>query len=63
MAGACMVGACVAGGMSGRGGHAWQGVCGGGMCVIAKTAIAAGSTHPTGMHSCLFHLVMWIQQS
>ena len=49
-------GTCMAAGMSGRGrGHAWQGgVCGGGMCVIGKTAIAVGSSHPTGMHSCLF---------
>ena len=30
-------------GMRGRGGHAWWG----------KTAIAAGGTHPTGMHSCI----------
>ena len=36
------------GGMHGRGrGHAWQGAC-----VAGKTAIAAGGTHPTGMHSC-----------
>ena len=55
-------GLCVAGGMRGKGGHAWHGVCARGMCgrghawqgacVTGKTAIAAGSTHPTGMHSC-----------
>ena len=55
-------GVCVAGGVRG-GGHAWQGcVCGGGMhgrghawcgaCMTGKTAIAAGGTHATGMHSC-----------
>ena len=57
-------GARVVGGMHGRG-HAWQGghawhrvVCmaGGhawqGACVVGKTAIAVGGTHPTGMHSC-----------
>ena len=34
--------------------HAWQGGMGGrGACVAGKTAIAAGGTHPTGMHSCL----------
>ena len=53
-------GACMAGGV----GHAWQGVCvwyGGvhgkghawrGACMAGKTAIAVGSTHPSGMHSC-----------
>ena len=42
-------------------GHAWQGVCGGGMyggvgggCLAGETATAAYSTHPTRMHSCLF---------
>ena len=43
---------CMAGGVHGRGcmagGHAWQGAC-----VAGKTAIAAGGTHPTEMHSCL----------
>ena len=42
-------------GVCGRG-HAWQGACvvrGGGACVAGKMAIAAGSTHPTGIHSCL----------
>ena len=35
-------------------GRAWQGACVvvGGVCVAGKTAIAPGSTHPTGMHSC-----------
>ena len=60
--------ACISGGMCGRRGmhgggvhgrgHAWQGVCmvGGhvwwGHAWQEKTAIAAGSMHPTGMHSC-----------
>ena len=34
-------GACTAGGMRGRR-----------ACVTGETAIAAGGTHPTGMHSC-----------
>ena len=35
-------------------GYAWQGVCvAGGACMAGETAIAAGGTHPTGMHSCL----------
>ena len=42
-------GICGSWGMRGGGG-AWQG----GACVVGKTAIAAGSTHPTGMHS-FFH--------
>ena len=43
--GACMVGgACVAGGIHGHGG--------GGACVAGEMATAAGSTHPSGMHSC-----------
>ena len=40
------------GGMHGRGcmegGRVWQR----GACVAGETAIAAGSTYPTGMHSC-----------
>ena len=40
---------CIAGGMRGGGGHAWQG----GGVEAGKTASAAGGTHPTGMHSCL----------
>ena len=28
-------------------GHAWQGAC------VVKMATEVGSTHPTGMHSCL----------
>ena len=63
--GACMAGGCAwLGGVHGRehawqgvcmeGGHAWQGTCvgGGGACVAGEMAIAAGGTHPTGMHSC-----------
>ena len=71
--GAWVEGACMAGGMHGRG-HAWKrgmygrGACMaggmlGGKCVVGKMAIAVGGAHPTGMYSCLFHLVMWIQQS
>ena len=41
-------GACVAGGMHGRGS---------GTCVAGGMAIAAGGTHPTGMHSCFLNLV------
>ena len=56
---ACVAGACMAGGMYDRGAcmaggmHGW-GMCdkGGGACVAGETAIAADSTHPTGMHSC-----------
>ena len=51
-------GACMQGGVCGRG-HAWQEACVAGghawqgwACVAGKTAIAAGGTHPTGMHSC-----------
>ena len=53
-------GACVAGGVHGTGacmtrdmcdgGHAWQGAC-----MAGETAIAVGSMHPTGMHSCYFY--------
>ena len=62
--GVCMVGACMPGGMHGRG-CAWQrGVHGGGICdrrhswlgvcgVAGEMATAVGGTHPTGMHSCL----------
>ena len=46
-------GACVVGGACMAGGHAWQGgMHGRGACMAGKTAIAAGGTHPTGMHSC-----------
>ena len=52
------------GGMRG-GGCAWQGgvrargacmagVHGRGVCMAGRTAIAAGGTHPTGMHSCCY---------
>ena len=61
--GVCMVeamhsrGACMAGGVHGGdlcgGGHAWQGVHGGGTCMAGQTATATYGTHPTGMHSCL----------
>ena len=50
------------GGMHGRGcvwqgGHTWQGVCMAGrrVCVVGEMAVAAGGTHPTGMHSCNLH--------
>ena len=58
-------GAYVTGGHALQAGHAWQGgmcgrrgVCMAGMCmagdacVAGEMAIAVGSTHPTGMHSC-----------
>ena len=38
----------MAGGMHGGGVHD-----GGGACMAGETATATGSTHPTGMHSCL----------
>ena len=41
MAGACVAGAYVAGGMHGRG-----------ACVAGEMATAADGTHPTRMHSC-----------
>ena len=42
----CMVGACVAEG------HVWQGgMRGRGPCMAGEMATAAGSMHPTGMHS------------
>ena len=48
--GVCMV----RGGMHGRR-HVWLGVVHGrGMCMAGKMAIAVGSTHPTGMHSCVY---------
>ena len=44
-------GASIVEGMHGRGrGHVWQGAC-----LAGKKATAAGGTHPTGMHSCLFN--------
>ena len=65
-------GACMAGGMLGRG-HAWQrgAYMAKGACVhVGETATEAGSTHPTGMHSCskvisvfpIFHAV-WTNSS
>ena len=47
---ACMAGMCV------TRGHAWQGGMHGrgwGAGVAGKMTIAAGGTHPTGMHSCM----------
>ena len=53
------------GGMLGEGGHVWQGGMhgkggvhgrgGGGSYVAGEMATNVGSTHPTGMHSCLFN--------
>ena len=53
-------GICGGGGMRGRGarvvrGDAWWGVCVAGGVHGRKTAIAAGSVHPNGMHSCLLN--------
>ena len=50
--GVCMVGGMHGRGMHGKGacmarGHAWWG-----SCMAGETVTAAGSTHPTGMHSC-----------
>ena len=55
-------GACVAGGIRGRGVHGGGGgmhgrgmcVAGLGACVIGNTATAADGTHPTGMLSCVW---------
>ena len=49
-------GACVVGGIWVVGVCAWQGAC-----IAGKTAIAAGSTHPTGIHSC-FNLTRQIEK-
>ena len=57
--GCVLQGACIAGGVHGRG-HAWcWGTCvavgdgGGGWVVRAEEAATeAGGTHPTGMHTC-----------
>ena len=54
--GACMVGSCMVGGVHSRGACMAEGMeaCmagrGGGACMAGETAIAAGGTHPTGMH-------------
>ena len=32
----------------------------GGACVAVEMATAAGGTHPTGMHSCIYLLFAWI---
>ena len=61
LVGACMVGVCACQGVCMVSCHAWQGGMRGeggacvarGACLAGKTATAAGSTHPTGMHSCL----------
>ena len=61
--GMCMArGACVVGGMHGRGGACMAvGVCGRGVCMHGRGACVARematevrSMHPTGMHSCSF---------
>ena len=60
-----MPGGIVVGGVHGRGGMRGEGMHGGGtcmaggghVCVIGETATAAGSTHPTGMHSCFFFVL------
>ena len=43
------VGACMAGGMHGRGGHAMHTS----LTLRDTVSHCAGGTHPTGMHSCL----------
>ena len=45
--GACVVGACMVGGMHGRGC-----VAGGHACMVGEMATAADGTHPAGIHSC-----------
>ena len=55
------MGVCVVGdvhGMGMTGGHAWPGGRAWwgevGACVAVEMATAAGGTHPTGMHSCIY---------
>ena len=61
-------GACMAHGVHGGGGHVWWVVCvaaghawQGGSCVSGETATAADGTHPTGMYSCLFFVLKYIE--
>ena len=49
-----MAGACMAGGIHGRG------PCVGGGSMAGETATAAGGTHPTGIHSCLLQFLTYI---
>ena len=48
------------------GGHAWQGGVhgkGGGASVVGEKATAADGTHPTGMHSCTLHVLIWTKNT
>ena len=60
------MGVCVVGDVHGRlmaWGYACQGGMrgrGGGACVAVEMATAAGGTHPTGMHSCIYLFFTWI---
>ena len=59
----CGRGVCVVGGMCGKGGHVWQG---GMPCTHLRTpqdmvGQCVGGTHPTGMHSCFFLLLLKIE--
>ena len=62
--GVCMAGACMAGGLHGRG-CTWWGACMAGecawkgACMAGQTATAVDGTHPTGMHSCNGLLIMF----
>ena len=51
--GACVVGGVHSWGCTWQWGPAWWGE---GVCMAGKMTIAAGSTYPTGMHSCFIVL-------
>ena len=53
--GACMVGACMAGGVHGRGDMCGKSMCvADGVCMAGETAAEVEGTHTTDMHFCLF---------
>ena len=64
-------GACMAGGMHGKGAYVARRACVAGVmfgrgeaCVAGEMATAADGTHPTGMHSCISSpLVLFLQYS
>ena len=62
--GMCSGGACMAGGMCGGEGHAWQGayVVRGGHAWQIRVTVNAGATHPTGMHSCKYMYVPFLER-
>ena len=48
----CGRGACMVGGMCGRGCTSQEACIMGGVCMAEEMATAVVGTHPTGMHSC-----------